>query len=151
MKQKYPWFIAVSALLVAGALSSCESDASFGSQEVEVVPGPSNSELDPDDSYSSSQTSGSSSSTNMVYCDFGDGDCTDGYTAIKCGEYGGDVVTTCPVTGSSSSASSTDIGCLIEMSGQSNCTMMSEVECEAVANYYLSYSSVTVTKQNNCD
>lgn len=98
MKQKYPWFIAVSALLVAGALVSCESDASFGSQEVEVVPGPSNPEGDPDDSSSSSSL----------------------------------------------------IGCLVEYSGESQCTEMTEAQCQEVISQAAAMG-VTVTMQNNCD
>lgn len=150
MKQKYPWFIAVSALLVAGALSSCESDASFGSQEVEVVPGPSNPEGNPDDSYSSSQTSGSSSSTGLVSCDLGGGECYSGITASVCDTNGGDVVSSCPVDGSSSSTSDSVIGCVVEYAGQSQCTEMTEAQCQEVISQAAGMG-VSVTMQNNCD
>lgn len=150
MKHCYSMLIA-SALLVSAALVSCESEESFGSQDEVVVPGSGNPETDPDDSYSSSSTNKSSSSTNLVSCDLGDGDCYRNVTASACATYGGDVVTVCPVVGSSSSTSSTEIGCLIEVSGQSQCTLMSEADCEDVADYYSSYPSVTVSVQDNCD
>jgi len=151
MKQKYPWIIAVSAFLVAGALVSCESDASFGSQEVEVVPGNSNTEQDPDASYSSSQTSGSSSSTGLVSCDLGGGECYSGTSASVCDSYGGEVVSSCPVDGSSSSTSASTIGCLIESGAQSQCTEMSEADCQMLIDQYSSMPSVTISKQNSCD
>lgn len=142
MKHRYSWLVAVSALLVGGALISCESDALLGSE----VPGDSSSSsktkvssssvvsnvesssssvastgkssssslASTGKSSSSSATStgkSSSSSAKTVYCDFGDGDCVGGYTASTCDAYGGDIVTACPVVGSSSSASGLTVSC----------------------------------------